>query len=162
MPDIYAEERRNEIESLRTKDKGKWGMGGVDIQNLRLKNKVLTNKDKTLDVTLDVKVESDIEGELVMGMIIKNRMDQVVLGTNTAILEKRLKSTYKKGEIVTVHWSVPNVFNEGTYIFEPAVNSPDDSILYQWWDEAATFEVTNEHKTPYLIAPPISIDVRSK
>lgn len=162
MPDIYAEERRNEIENLRKQDKGKWGMGGVDIQNIHFKKRLLTDKDKTLEVALEVKIESDINEELVMGMIIKNQVDQVILGTNTAILEKKLKGTFKKGETVTVEWSIPNIFNEGKYIFEPAVNSPDDSTLYQWWDEAATFEVVNEHKTPYIIAPPIAIDVRSK
>lgn len=161
MPDLYAQERRTEIESLRKKDKGKWGMGGVDIQGVHIK-KTLSKKDEVLEVAVDIKVEKDIKDELVAGMIIKNQVDQVVLGTNTAILEKRLKKNYKKGEVFTVKWSMPNVFNEGTYVFEPAVNSPDDSILYQWWDEAATFKVVNEHKTPYIIAPPIQVNVQSK
>ena len=162
MPDIYALEQRNEIETFRKKDKGKWGMGGVDIQKVKLNSHTLTNKEDALEVALEIKVEVDISDELVMGMIIKNQADQVILGTNTAILEKKLKSSYKKGEVLTVKWSVPNIFNEGKYTFEPAVNSPDDSILYQWWDEAATFEVINEHRTPYIVAPPIVIDVRSK
>lgn len=160
MPDVYAQERRNEIESLRKKDKSKWGMGGVDIRSVRIK-KLLTEKDKTVEISVEMKVEKDIKDELVAGMIIKNQLDQVVLGTNTVILEKRLKKRYKKGETFTVEWSVPNVFNEGTYVFEPAVNSPDDSILYQWWDEAATFKVMNEYKTPYVVAPPIQINVQA-
>jgi ABC-2 type transport system ATP-binding protein len=162
LPDIYAEEKRNEIESLRKKDKGKWGMGGVDIRNVRMNAKVLTADEKFLEVSLDVKVEKDINEELVAGLIIKNQADQVLFGTNTAILEKEFKKSFKKGEVFTVDWKIPNIFNEGRYIFEPAINSPDDSILYQWWDEALVFEAVNEHKTPYLVAPEIDVTLKPK
>lgn len=157
LPDAYEAEKRAEVESLRKKDKGKWGTGGIDIEKVTVHHNVLSSKhaDQVIDVKL--RILRPINEKIVPGMIIKNQADQVLLGTNNVILKQPSKSSFKEGESVTVSWKIPNIFNEGTYIFEPAISSPDDSILYQWWDEAVKFEVVNEHRTPYLVAPKVQV-----
>lgn len=155
LPDAYAAERQSEIEKMRKK--GKWGMGGVDMSKIRISPKNPTEKNEFILIELEVNVEKDIDEELVVGMIIKNQADQVILGTNSSILKKKYNKSFKAGDVIKAEWRIPNVFNEGTYVFEPAVNSPDDSILYQWWDEALVFGVRNEYRTPYLVNPPIDV-----
>lgn len=53
------------------------------------------------------------------------------------------------GKPVTITWDVPNVFNTGTFHVSPAAADPTATIIYDWWDEAASFKV---RKTQYSSA----------
>jgi hypothetical protein len=59
-----------------------------------------------------------------------------------------------------ISWEIPNIFNEGKIIVEPAVSDGGNMSIHQWWDNAAEFKVINEKKTPYIVAPDIKCSVK--
>lgn len=137
---------------------GKWGLGAVNMSAINLKRSLLTQEDKELVVIINVVAEENQTQGLVPGIVIKNEAGQGICGTNSMILKQPKLKLYK-GQKVTLEWRVPNIFNEGKYVIEPAIVRAMDMEVCQWWDSAATFEVINEEKTPYFVAPKIILKV---
>lgn len=139
------------------KQSDKWGNGGADMQN------VVTQKtyqeDEIIKFQYDIIPDNGFTDEIMVGLVIKDAQDRLICGTNSKIMQfkKKIVLDHK----ITVHWSVPNIFNEGTYKVDIALDSLDKGHLVQWWDAAATFEIVKEQKTPYLVAPSINLTVES-
>ena len=61
-----------------------------------------------------------------------------------------------KGKRVRIEWSVPNVFSDGPHHVDLTIT---DRRAPDWWEEAATFTVVKDEKTPYLVTPDTSLVV---
>jgi ABC-2 type transport system ATP-binding protein len=159
MPDLYKNE---EVEKKKQENGGKWGYGGADIRRVTVAKKTFSDEDKYIDITIQVEALKDFEEGLVYGLAIKDQAGLAIAGTNSRIIRLEKKRKIAKGEIVNVEWQILNIFSEGTYTFEPALNNAMNMELCQWWDEAATFNVVNETSSPYPVSPDIKMKVTKK
>ena len=135
----------------------RWGDGFASYENVSISHGKLTNNDKALKITATAKIKQDINNP-VFGFSIKSASDAALLGTNSQIKQHEI-SKLKSGDSVSIVWQVPNIFNEGKYYIDLAITHHDGSAIAEWWEEAATFEAVLEEKTPYIIAPPIMLEL---
>jgi len=151
LPDVY-EAQQSEVKKVQ--NKGKWGAGGIDIQNVTTNKKVYTQDDESLTIKYAIKANKGFNGEIMAGFAIKNGAGELLCGTNNKIVGYEGSLVFDENtRVLHVEWIVPNIFNEGNYSVEPAVDSIDTSQLLQWWDDAHSFKVVNDYKTPYPVAP---------
>ena len=105
--------------------------------------------ERCLTLELEAVAEEDVD-EPVYGFLIKSSSGAPVYGTNS-ILKRLPTESLRKGERVRVTWSVPNVFSDGLHIVVVAIADRHGLAIYDWLEEAATFSVVKEEKTPYLV-----------
>jgi len=147
-------------EDSSTKQASKWGAGGLDITKVTTSKKRYTEADETVDIQVTIAAYRTFENGVIAGITVKNEAGQPVCGTNTKII--RMKSVpLTKGQSTTIVWTVPNIFNEGRFIIEPALLDGVTQEVSQWWNDARSFHVENEQKTPYVVAPRITLAVRA-
>jgi len=158
LPDQYEQHQH---EQLKKQNQGKWGSGGVSIDAITFEKNILTQDDKELRFTVDVIADQDYPEGFVYGITIKNQQGEGLCGTNSRIINQETKESIKKGQKLQAIWSMPNIFNEGTYIVEPAVSDPASMDVIAWWDDAAEFFVENQEKTPYKVAPNIKLKIKN-
>ena len=115
----------------------------------------LLGEDDNLTFALEAVAEQDVD-EPVYGFLVKSSSGTSVLGTNS-LLKKQPTGSLKKGDRVRVTWSVPNVFSDGVHNVEVAITDRDGLTVYDWWEEAASFTVVKEEKTPYIVTPDTSL-----
>lgn len=100
------------------------------------------------EITLNIKVEvfEDIE-RLVLGFGIKDRLGQMMFGTNTELENMALEDT-KKGSIYDFNIHFNANFGPGDYSIETALVSTDTHLVnnYQWVNLALIFNVVNLDK----------------
>jgi hypothetical protein len=79
-----------------------------------------------------------------------------LLGTNTIIKKYETKDS-KAGSLGRVTWKIQNIFEDGDYTINLAAVHPNGTTTYDWWDEAASFKVFREARTPYIVSPEVNI-----
>ena len=117
----------------------------------------LLGEEGSLTLELEAVAGQDVD-EPVYGFLIKNSSGAPVFGTNS-ILKKQPSSSLGKGERVRIEWSVPNVFSDGPHHVDLTITDRQGLAIYDWWEEAATFTVVKDEKTPYLVTPDTSLVV---
>lgn len=161
LPHIYEQMQKEEKDKMYEKQKAqkltKWGAGGVDIRNLQITKKHITEEDEFVEITYETVAIKDFEDEIIPGITIKSGSGDPVCGTNTKIIypAKRFFIGGKHPKSLKSEWLIPNIFNEGDFTVEPAIVSASNNDTLLWWDDAAKFRVTNEQRTPYPVAPRI-------
>jgi lipopolysaccharide transport system ATP-binding protein len=103
-------------------------------------------------VTLRVTVEArELLHQLVLGYAIKDRLGQVIYGTNTA-LKNRIEFDVAKGERIVFAVSFLANLGPGTYSVQTALTSSDSHLLnnYEWRDLALIFQVLNINKPHFV------------
>ena len=133
----------------------RWGEGGM--RYTRVSVPALLTDESTLALELEAVAEQDVD-EPVYGFLIKSSSGAPVYGTNS-LLKKQPTHSLRKGERVRVTWSVPNVFSDGLHIVVIAIADRHGLAIYDWLEEAATFAVVKEEKTPYLVTLDASLEV---
>jgi len=90
-----------------------------------------------------VRVVMDIE-RLVLGYMVKDRLGQVIFGTNTYHTSQILENA-KAGDIVEYNISFPMNLGPGSYSISTALVSSDTHLVdnYEWRDLALVFNVQN-------------------
>lgn len=137
----------------------KWGSGSAEILDISLARKIISQDERSIQFTVKIIAHKDFPDSVVPGFSIKSSSDQLICGSNSIIEQVHLP-VIKKNNVISVVWEVANIFNDGTYVIEPAIADGTDMAICQWWDNAASFEVTNEKKTPYIVAPSIKLKVK--
>lgn len=138
----------------------RWGTGLAEISNVHFDKKRYSDEDALISFSYDILAKESID-DFTAGFLIKTTAQQHLLGTNSKLLQHP-KHPMKKGEVVTVSWTVPNLFNTGTILIDPAVVYNNGSEVADWWEEAASFDVFKENKTPYLINPNVTFALHEK
>ena len=159
LPDLYEIELKNQVKA---ENEGRWGAGGATIDSVKFDKKILTSADKELIIRVQATMKEDFDSGLVYGITVTNQQGEGLLGTNSRIIRQETKKSLVKGQKILLEWRVPNIFNEGEFTVEPALSNPDTMDVVMWWDDAASFRVVNEEKTPYKIAPEIKLSIESK
>ena len=160
LPDLYKQVVKDEIKK---KNNGMWGAGGVMFNDISVDKQLYTEKDKTVEVKVSIRVEQDLLEGVTFGVSVKNDRGDILFGTNNRILKKHeMRGPVAAGTEVEITWLIPNIFNDGTYFVEPAASNYLTTYDYLWWDEASRFNVINEQRTPYIVAPKIDFKLTNK
>jgi ABC-2 type transport system ATP-binding protein len=109
----------------------------------------------SLTLELDAVAEQDVD-EPTYGFVIKSSSGAPVLGTNS-LLKRQPTGSLRKGERVRIAWSVPNVFSDGLHHVDLTITDRQGLAVYDHWEEAASFTVVKEEKTPYIVTPDTSL-----
>jgi len=141
----------------------------VEISETRHGNKMLAfskpnhvealrQEDQSLVIKIVVTANKKVEDPN-FGISIKDAGDNYICGTNT-----RLKNihfgTLEKGRIINLEWELPNIFHDGKHYINIAAVDLSESVQYDWWDEASSFIVYKDEKTPFIVTPNIILETK--
>ncbi|MPM16252.1 Vitamin B12 import ATP-binding protein BtuD [bioreactor metagenome] len=167
---LIAERENSAIQTTVTEE-GKTatrsGTGDATVMDIVLEDengRVVEWVDVGQQVTLriDVKVNSDID-RLVLGYGIKDRLGQVIFGTNTDLKKQEVYSV-KSGECLRYRIQFPANLGPGSYSIQTALCSTETHLVnnYEWRDLAYMFNVLNINKPRFdgcaWIDPTIQIE----
>lgn len=140
----------------------RWGEKAIQYTSVKLQKQNLTDKDKEIILSVEYEARDAIENPI-FGFSVKNGGGTTLFGTNSKLVDVRVDNltTGQKG---TITWSLPNVLNDGEYYVDIAVSNSDETVQYDWWEDALGFSVYRENHTTYVVEPPIefSIDKKAK
>lgn len=83
-------------------------------------------------------------GEFAVGLAIRDKYGNTMLGSNTDLHQKNLHAR-RSGEIIRVIFHIPYLgIGAGSYSISMALHDPRSHIVsnYDWWEKAIIFEVT--------------------
>jgi lipopolysaccharide transport system ATP-binding protein len=164
-------DQQNQVVRQEVLDDGKVqtisGTGEATVQHIALldedgKSIEVVQVGQKVTLRVDVKAHADI-GRLVLGYGIKDRLGQIIYGTNTD-LTKQPMDTVSMGSIVLYEIKFIANLGPGNYSIQTALTSTDTHMVnnYEWRDLAIVFDVINISK-PHFVGsawlPPI-IDIR--
>jgi len=103
-----------------------------------------------VNLRIKVKIHQSIE-KLVLGYGIKDRLGQVMYGTNTWHTKQIVHQASENDEYI-YHISFPANFGPGTYSIQTALVDSDSHLTnnYEWIDLALMFNVINIDKTQFV------------
>jgi lipopolysaccharide transport system ATP-binding protein len=148
---LLADKGRHEIEFNQT-NSGQTqvvsGTGEASIQGVRLLdaqgNSVeVIGVGQSVELEVNIQINSDIP-ELVVGLLIKDRLGQDIFGTNTHHLNQVLYDL-RGGENLTIAMAFPANLGVGSYSVAVALHSASNHIAnnYEWRELAVIFSVVN-------------------
>jgi len=130
------------------------GTGEVSLESIH----ILDNTEKPLEIIgvgqfvklqITVKVSNPID-KLILGYSIKDRLGQVIFGTNTELTHQALLKP-KTGERYCFSIEFPMNLGPGTYSIQTALVSSETHLSnnYEWRDRALVFSVINNCKAHF-------------
>jgi len=134
---------------------GRWGDGIVKLRSVQT-----TVKDDVIEIAMTAKVTGE-SVEPVFGYLIRDSAGNDLIGSNTKLKKVRV-GTVQNGEKLTVRWKIPNVFNDGIFLVTVAVSHDDGVTQHDWWENAASFTIFREDKTPYALNPQAQVEILRK
>jgi lipopolysaccharide transport system ATP-binding protein len=96
------------------------------------------------ELCINVKVQIlEPIGEFCIGISIRDRYGNVMVGTNTELLKKNLHAVTESKLLLTQFYFPSLCIGPGSYSVSIALHDPYSHIVsnYDWWDKAAFFEV---------------------
>lgn len=115
----------------------------LDAEGNRLE---VVDVGQLVTLCVDVRAHADID-RLVLGYGIKDRLGQVIYGTNTDLTKQPIESV-KAGALVRYEINFSANLGPGTYSIQTALHSTDTHLAnnYEWRDLAILFNVININK----------------
>ncbi|QWD66540.1 ABC transporter ATP-binding protein [Polynucleobacter sp. MWH-Aus1W21] len=148
---LLADKGRHEIEFNQTSSGQTQvvsGTGEASIQGVRLLdaqgNSVeVIGVGQSVELEVNIQINSDIP-ELVVGLLIKDRLGQDIFGTNTHHLNQVLYDL-RSGENLAIAMTFPANLGVGSYSAAVALHSASNHIAnnYEWRELAVIFSVVN-------------------
>ncbi|HXH26777.1 MAG TPA: ABC transporter ATP-binding protein [Candidatus Acidoferrum sp.] len=143
-------------EDDKEKQAGRWGSKKIAIDYVRPELKKISGM-KPVRLVCKATAKEDVLEGLVFGFLVKTGTAMHLTGMNTQILHQKIPSL-RRGESVTVTWEVPNIFNDGSYFVDVAAHDVSGDV-YDWWEDATSFSIFKEERTPYPTTPDIKVSV---
>lgn len=141
--------------SAESNNKKRWGDKSVVHKTVTINSDVIENESQSIKVDVKYKAEKDVENP-VFGIIVKNSLGTMLLGTNTKL--KNIETGHiRAGQEGAVRWTFPNIFNDGRYKVDVAISHSDTVTQHDWWEDAVEFTVYKEEKTPFVVHPKIEV-----
>lgn len=151
-------EKENSTIRQETKEDGKVvtvsGTGEATVEEIGLYNtkgqKIeLLGVGDSVELRVKVKINQDISS-LVLGYGIKDRLGQVIFGTNTWLMKQVLQNI-KADEFYEFSIKFPANFGVGSYSIQTALVDRDTHLTanYEWKDMALVFSVANIDKNHF-------------
>jgi hypothetical protein len=107
-------------------------------------NKIWQN-DHSLTVKMSIEALSDVDGA-VPGVIVANEQGEFITASNTK-WGNHPGVSLKEGQRVTVGFTLPNLFEKGSYKVSLNIVSAGLDIFYDWRNEACHFESNRSYET---------------
>lgn len=131
------------------------GTGEAEVSKIHLLDQnhnivEFVNVGQPIILRIEVKVKTDIP-RLVLGYGIKDRLGQVLYGTNTDFKNKAIDNV-KSGSTLVYDFSFKANIGPGSYSIQTALVSTDSHLVnnYEWRDLALLFNVINIDKTKFI------------
>lgn len=150
---LFLQESKSDENGVSGKSGSRWGDNKARYTKVKVERD--TNKNQ-IKIHLKVKTDTDMEKPN-YGFLVKNFADQIILGGSTLVNEIETENQ-KSGSTIDLCWIVPDIFNEGAYQIDVAL-SYNQGVTADWWQEAATFRINRNKNTPYLINPPVKLEI---
>lgn len=148
---LFNEDEVNK-HKLSSPDGKRWGDDSIKIEDISV-----DSVGNFLVIKETISAQKTTEG-LISGLRIKNVAGMEITGSNTKIEGHSIRPL-NKNETVVVTWTVPNVFTDGVYTVDAAVQHIDGITVADWWDEATSFTVARERVVPYIVDPGFKVKV---
>lgn len=156
---LFMDDAKVKDEASSDDKRGKrWGDGIVQYTKVKVPRSV--SGQSTVEIVAQARAREDITNPI-FGFMIRNAAGQPLLGTNSKI-KRQSVGDMAKGDIVTVRWNIPNIFSDGSYYVDPAIVHDDGVQVTDWWEDAATFTVLKEDRTPYVVTPDVELSIDRK
>ncbi len=150
--DILNRTEKNQADSAHN-DQQRWGSGQVTVKTMTIGNTKeptkIFSEEEPIVMTVAFQAEQDVESP-VFGITITSLTGQIIFQSNTLWCQRPVRDM-KKGEVATCHFTVPNVFNTGTYLVSPAVSSRDGVSVYDWREDMVRFKTTKQQKSHGIV-----------
>ncbi|MEB2416565.1 ABC transporter ATP-binding protein [Citrobacter sp. R-1.5.2] len=131
------------------------GTGEAEVSKIHLLDQnhnivEFVNVGQPIILRIEVKVKTDIP-RLVLGYGIKDRLGQVLYGTNTDFKNKAIDNV-KSGSTLVYDFSFKANIGPGSYSIQTALVSTDSHLVnnYEWRDLSLLFNVINIDKTKFI------------
>lgn len=155
---LIAEKENNTIQT-RVLDNGKVqttsGTGEAKVEEIGLYNSKgelveFVNVGEPLELRIKVKIYETVES-LVLGYSIKDRLGQIMYGTNSWHTKQVIHNAYA-GDEYLFNIFFPAHFGVGSYSIQTALVDRDTHLTsnYEWRDLALVFQVVNSDKTYFM------------
>lgn len=128
---------------------GEAGVVSIALLDEKEKAVEIVNVGDPVSLKIEVNIYQDLP-VLVLGYMIKDRLGQVMYGTNTWHTQQ-MQYDVAQGDILTYRIKFPMNLGPGTYSISTALVSTDTHLAdnYEWRDLAHVFEVANLDKTTF-------------
>jgi len=140
----------------------RWGTGDASI----LRCETLSGEDKRRifqpEQPLTVRIEAQAKASLskpILGLVIKNAEGIRIFTTNTK-LQGTSVPNLTPDEKITLNCIIPPILGNGTYTIAPAVADTDGKVIYDWIEDAASFEIRGYDTSDGIIQPRHTITVK--
>lgn len=135
-----------------------WGDKQVVLKDFALTKK---NPGRQKEITFKtiVRAQGEVDDPII-GFMIKSPSGAPLVGTNTKLERIAIGKLHKKEQVV-LEWTVPNIFADGTYSIDVAINHKDGIGVYEWSEGIGRFTVQKDTHVPFSIAPEMRV-VRKK
>lgn len=131
------------------------GTGEATVKEISLRDKngnivETVGVGDNIELRITVEVKKDLP-TLVLGYGIKDRLGQVIFGTNTYLMEQILYNV-KSGDFYEFNIHFPANFGVGSYSIQTALVDKDTHLTanYEWKDIALIFSVVNINKKRFV------------
>ena len=125
----------------------RWGSSAATTSNVSV-----NINEKEIIINQVITAHSAIDG-CVAGFRIKSATGQPITGTNTMLEEYKLGKR-EKGEVYSLHWTVPNIFSAGKLYIDLTIHNVNATEVYDWWEDAAKFAVKKERYLSFYDVDP--------
>ncbi|HEX6462231.1 MAG TPA: ABC transporter ATP-binding protein [Candidatus Saccharimonadales bacterium] len=139
------------------------GTGGIKITNadiLNGRNGLLTEEDETLEIEVEHYAKESID-DPIYGVTIYDSSGQRIFVANNMWSQKKVP-TVTSGEKIVVSWSVPNIFNSGSYSVTPAVAASSGAVVLDQVENIMSFKVRKRQISNAYTNLDYKMKVRSK
>jgi lipopolysaccharide transport system ATP-binding protein len=162
-------QRRNIVQTVRADGRIETQSGtgeaeAIDVALVNLDGDRVEMIDVGTPVGLRVTVRANEPiARLVVGYMIKDRLGQVMFGTNTHHMGRPLRNL-RRGEEATFSFRFAAALGPGSYSVAVALHSSDTHVIdnYEWRDLALVFSVTNLRRDTFIgsswLPPELSIE----
>jgi ABC-2 type transport system ATP-binding protein len=152
---MYTKLFTEEESAQRTKHAKRWGDQKIIQNKVNVFPKSVTVEDSHIVISVEFLAKEKAENPLI-GFLIKRSDGLELMGTNTN-LKQVATGDFEPGQKAKIEWVVPNVFEDGKFLIDVAISYSNGVTQYDWWEEAASFKVVREDRTPYIINPIIKV-----
>jgi len=131
----------------------RWGTKKVIARDVKIKV-----GDDNVKIDVVYSMEKPVENPI-FGVTIFSPVGIKIFESNTRWC--RIKTgNFKKADVCTVSWDMPNIFTNGTNYVTVAVADSDGAEFYDWWDEAASFIVDKDMITTAVALPEHKVEIK--
>lgn len=155
---MFIKEEEVNTADAATANEGRWGDKKITYEKVTLSSNSLTDDDKNVTLRADLVVNEGVERP-VFGFMIKDSSGFQLMGINNDIKQQSLDSL-QKGDVVSIGWEIPNMFSDGKHYIDIAAEYGGGHKVSDRWEEALDFHVYKIEKTPYIVSPPVQIDMK--